>query len=216
MKRAVVIVFARRPRAGRVKRRLAHAVGRRRATALYARTLARTLAVVDSLGGVERVLSVARADELAAFRHLRRAGWRLRPQRGRDLGARMADAMAEPLAGARATLLLGSDLRDITCADLQDALRALAGGTDIVFGAAADGGYWLVGMRTVCPAVFAGIAWSTPHVLGDSVARARAAGCSVAVLAPRHDLDAGRDLLRGAASRGFQRSRTWARSRAAT
>lgn len=194
----MVIVFARRPRAGRVKRRLAHAVGRRRAAALYARTLARTLAMVAALRGVRRELRVADGRDLAWFARLRRAGWQVGAQRGRDLGARMAAALAVPLAQGAPVLLLGSDLRDVTAADLVRARDALVAGVEVVFGAAADGGYWLVGLRRPCPELFEAMTWSTPRVLATSLARARAAGRTVEVLSPRRDLDHGRDLLRGA------------------
>jgi uncharacterized protein len=49
------------------------------------------------------------------------------------------------------------------------AFRAL-GRADAVFGPAADGGYWLVGLSPRRPArPFAGVRWSSEHALTDTL-----------------------------------------------
>src|SRR5213079_2177592 len=79
-------------------------------------------------------------------------GARCRPQRGRDLGERLAAALAEELAaGPGPVLATGAD--------------ALTHGADVVLGPAADGGYYLIGLRGPAPGLFAGIAWGTAGVL---------------------------------------------------
>ncbi len=209
-----LIVFARRPRAGRVKRRLARAVGARRAAALYAQTLAATLAAAARVRGVRRVLMPATRRDLAWFRRRYAArGWRLRAQAGGDLGTRMQHALEAEMTHGRAALLLGSDLLDVTSADLAAARDALAAGAPAVLGPAADGGYWLIGLTRRCPRAFLGMPWGTGTVLERTLATLREAGLEPALLPLRHDLDHARDLP----GRGWhQRRRTCSRSRRAT
>ena len=67
--------------------------------------------------------------------------------------------------------IVGADVPDIRPAHVARAFRAL-GGHDAVFGPAADGGYWLVGLRRRPPrlSVFEGVRWSTGHALADTIA----------------------------------------------
>ena len=70
-------------------------------------------------------------------------------------------------------------------------------GHDAMFGPAADGGYWLVGLRrrAVPRYLFEGVHWSGPQALTDTIAtlgpRAR-----VAMLETLHDIDTADDLAR--------------------
>ncbi|HMX40916.1 MAG TPA: DUF2064 domain-containing protein, partial [Saprospiraceae bacterium] len=60
---------------------------------------------------------------------------------------------------------------------------------DIVLGPASDGGYYLLGMKHLAPALFQGIAWSTGSVLQQTLAASRAAGLSVTLLPMLRDVD---------------------------
>jgi glycosyltransferase A (GT-A) superfamily protein (DUF2064 family) len=68
-----------------------------------------------------------------------------------------------------------------------------------VFGPADDGGYWLIGLsrrpRLLRP--FAGVRWSTPHALADTLANLR--GRPVALLPALSDVDTPADFARCAA-----------------
>ncbi|MEQ8660743.1 MAG: TIGR04282 family arsenosugar biosynthesis glycosyltransferase [Gammaproteobacteria bacterium] len=208
--RVTLIVFARRPRAGACKRRLARAIGARRAARHYAATLARTLAVAERLPRMRRVLlAVTPADAAWFRRHLRGRRWQVGAQGRGGLGARMAAALAGALAGGGPALLIGSDLVDVEAGDLRAARAALAAGGDVVLGPAADGGYWLIGLAAPRPALFAGIPWGSTAVAACTRARAATLGLGVCEVACRHDLDRGRDLVRRrpAALRGGRRAR---------
>ena len=70
---------------------------------------------------------------------------------------------------------------------------------DAVFGPAADGGYWLVGLGPRRPArPFAGARWSSQHALADTLANF--AGRRIARLRILHDVDTAADWYR---LRGF-------------
>lgn len=210
-----VIVFARRPRPGRVKRRLARSVGRRCAARLYAQTLERAVAAVASLRGVTRVLMPANPRDRAWFAaQLSRRGWRVRPQVAGDLGRRMAAALAMSVRRDRAAVLIGSDVMDCAVSDLRDAIAQLAAGRDLVLGPAADGGYWLIGVVGGVPEVFSAVNWSTAGVLPATLAAAARHEYRVALLATRHDLDRSRDLF-GEGGASYRRRTRW-RSSSAT
>lgn len=182
----LVIVFARAPRLGTVKSRLAAGIGARAALRFHAATLAATLR------GLRRDRRFATV--LAAIPQSARGPWtqgatRLRQGRG-DIGQRMASAFAA--FPRRRVALVGCDIPDLTAALVADALRALRG-TDAVFGPATDGGYWLVALGGRRPArPFAHVRWSGPHALADT--RARFTRHRVRLTATLRDVDEAIDL----------------------
>ncbi len=192
MRGDTVIVFARVPRLGTVKQRLAAGIGARAALRFHAATLARLLRALRRDGRFRVVL--ARTPDRG------RAAWparvAVRPQGGGDLGARMHRAFA---AHSRCRVaLVGCDIPALGVADVAACFRAL-GSAEAVFGPATDGGYWLVGMGVRRPAApFRGVRWSSEHALGDTVARF--AGRGVAMLRELRDVDTAADL---AAFRGL-------------
>jgi rSAM/selenodomain-associated transferase 1 len=180
----VLVVFARAPRLGQVKRRLAAGIGARRALAFYRATLA---AVLARLAPSRRWRTL-----LAATPDGARARWPRRCpvvwQGKGDLGARL-DRATRP---HRRVVVVGSDIPGIVAADVRAAFRAL-GRADAVFGPAEDGGFWLVGLgprRPLRP--FAAVRWSTEHALADTLANFH--GRRIALLRTLRDVDTAEDL----------------------
>lgn len=163
-----LIVFARPPRLGRGKRRLAAGIGALAAWRFYRQALA---ALLRRLSRDPRwVLWLAVTPDPAV--HDR--GWPVRTRRigqGRgDLGARMTRALGGCPPGP--AVLIGSDIPHIGPSHIAAAFRGL-GRNDLVFGPARDGGYWLVGARrtkALPRTLFAGVRWSTGHALADTLA----------------------------------------------
>lgn len=163
-----LIVFARPPRLGLGKRRLAAGIGAVGAWRFYRATLA---AVLRRLATDPRwVLWLAVTPDRAAG--LR--GWPVATRRlgqgDGDLGRRMARALRTRPPGP--AVLVGSDIPDIEPAHIAAAFRAL-GRHPFVFGPAGDGGYWLVGARRTAAlpaALFEGVRWSGEHALADTLA----------------------------------------------
>jgi hypothetical protein len=83
-----------------------------------------------------------------------------------DLGMRMRRALAACPPGPK--LLVGSDIPGLNASHIAVAF-ALLGRHDVVFGPAADGGYWLVGCRCR-PPDFGQVRWSSQHALADTLA----------------------------------------------
>jgi rSAM/selenodomain-associated transferase 1 len=179
--RDTLYVFARAPRLGTVKRRLARAIGARAALAAHRRLLAQTL---QRVGRDRRFATV-----LAVTPDRARGPWtrglpRVGQGRG-DLGARMLRLLRRHPRGRVA--IVGCDIPGLAAADIARAFHALRGAA-AAFGPAADGGYWLVALGPRRPAdPFARVRWSSRHALADTLAhfpRRR-----VALLRPLADLD---------------------------
>jgi uncharacterized protein len=184
--------MAKEPVAGRVKTRLAAEIGLAQATR-FARHAA--AALLQRVAGDRRwhtTLAVA-PDAGAASRFWPR-GVACVAQGPGDLGHRMQRIFARLPPGP--VVIVGTDIPDLGPRHIAEAFRRL-GRHDAVFGPAADGGYWLVGLRRR-PRVlrcFGQVRWSSPHALADTLGNL--AGHSVARLETLRDIDTARDLARG-------------------
>jgi uncharacterized protein len=188
-------LFAKPPVPGGVKTRLSPALPPALACALHAGLLRDALATLAASEADERVVWWASEPDPATAAW-RPAGARAALQRDGDLGARLAHAFAVMLAapGDRA-VVVGSDAPALDAALVRAAFDALAD-HDVALAPARDGGYSLIALAAPAPALFEGVAWSTAHVFGDTLARAAAAGLRTATLAPLDDLDTPGDLVR--------------------
>ena len=98
-------------------------------------------------------------------------------------------------AGHPRVLIIGSDLPGLSAEVLRRALRLLDAHPAVV-GPAADGGYYLLGLRGMADGVFHGIAWSTERVQAQTLAAASKLGLRVALLPTLSDVDTANDLAR--------------------
>lgn len=190
MGRPTVIVFARAPRLGAVKRRLAKGIGARAALRFHTATLAATARPIARDRRWRTVLATTpRGARTDWARFVPRGTPRIDQKRG-DLGARMMACLRR----APRAVLVGSDIPGLRPADIAAAFRAL-GRADAVFGPATDGGFWLVGFGPRRPArPFARARWSSEHALADTLENFR--GWRVARLRLLQDVDTADDLAR--------------------
>ncbi len=200
MPEPLLIVFARYPIPGKVKTRLARTIGAQAACRLYRacteRALQQARKWAKGCGGRVRICTAEPPD--ARWRRWLGEGWNLKAQREGDLGERMAAALHDGLSeGYGAAICIGTDAPALTAGHLREACRALRR-SDAVVGPAADGGYYLIGLKTPAPALFEGIAWSTGSVLAQTRAAALRARLSLTEIRPLSDLDTAPDLWGGA------------------
>jgi len=188
-----LVVFARAPRLGRGKRRLAREAGDLAALRFHRLNTARVLRRLADDPRWTTWLAVTPDTAATDRRGLWRASVRIIPQGRGDLGARMAAVMAARPPGP--VVIVGSDIPGIRARHVAGAFAAL-GRHDAVLGPADDGGYWLIGMRRR-PAFrppFAGVRWGTAHALADTLGNFRRQGQSVALLEVLTDVDTAADL----------------------
>lgn len=193
-----VALFAKAPRPGFVKTRLARDVGPARAAEVYRHVGARVAAAVGAAFPLTVWYEPAGAlPEMRAWLGERE----FRPQPLGDLGHRLGHAVGYHLArGDGPVVLIGADAPGVDAVVVADAVRGLER-ADVVVGPALDGGYYLLGLLAKAPALFEGIAWGSTTVLAETLSRAAAAGLSVARLDPLRDVDTAADL----AALGFDR-----------
>ena len=191
-----LLVFARAPRAGRVKTRLIPALGGEGAMRLHTELVRHTLFQAAAAGPAELQLWVAGNDEdgcLAAM--ARRCGAVMHRQQGADLGARMHTALRAATETGETAVIVGTDCPWLDADALIAAMESL-NAHDAVLGPAADGGYVLLGLHRAPRTLFRDIEWGTPSVLDATRERLQALEWSWHELACRYDVDRPEDLER--------------------
>jgi uncharacterized protein len=186
-----IILFVRAPVLGKVKTRLAATMGNEKALAVYRLLLAHTYALVQD-GAIP--VYVYYADEVVQDDLWQGHFIVKKQQQGGDLGERMKNAFDEVFAlSHQKVIIIGSDCYELTEAIIMDAFSALEK-NDAVIGPAADGGYYLLGLRRMIPAVFENIAWSTATVKDDTVQVLAQNNIAFSLLPTLRDVDEEKDL----------------------
>lgn len=190
-----LIIFAKAPIPGEVKTRLCPPLDADEAASLHGSLVLDAIERTKGLQGIS--LYVAGTPDLAHpfFKVLEgRYGAKLLLQRGPDLGARMRQAMQDVFdQGAKDVLLTGTDLPTLPRNNLVEALTLIKS-HDVVLGPTADGGYYLIGLRKMMPALFDGIAWSTGAVFAETKKKIESTGLSLGLLPECRDVDTLDDL----------------------
>lgn len=165
--RAHVFLFAKEPRLGRVKSRLAKDIGTSPALSFYRNNLSHIVRQLKDDPRLNLTIAIT-PDRIASQRPAWAHGVTLVGQGQGDLGERMARAIRNAPPGP--VIIIGSDIPTITKPHVLNAVNKL-GLADAVFGPSGDGGYWLVGLKRLKPqsrTLFNSVRWSGPYALGDS------------------------------------------------
>jgi len=193
-----LLLFAKRPRLGRVKTRLVPSLSPEQALALYRAFL------IDQL---RFLLSLARDYETrVAFDGTWVADSEFAPllesvsldvQGPGDLGDRLLRAFdSSATEGASATVIIGVDSPTLPEERVHRAFVALEQGSDGAVAPAEDGGYVLIGLRSVHAELFRDVPWGGPRVCQVTLDRAAEVGIELARLEPWYDVDDERGLRR--------------------
>lgn len=190
MSAPLLLVFLRPPERGRVKTRLAKAIGENEALSVYQRLVQHTIRVAEHVPWAKQFWF---ADHLPMDGSLAITA-AMRIQQGNDLGQRMSHAFEEAFAhGFAPVVIIGTDCPGLSEKILTNAAQRLLD-HEVVIGPATDGGYYLLGMRTPFPGLFDNMAWSTSTVLQDTLEKCRSAHRSHALLPILGDVDVAEDL----------------------
>jgi rSAM/selenodomain-associated transferase 1 len=193
-----LVIMARAPRLGTVKKRLARDLGALRAWRFHNEA---TRALLRRLSPDPRWRTwLAVTPDAWAFKG--GAGlWSppgeviLLPQGAGDLGRRLARLFASLPPGP--VVMVGADIPGIQARHIAAAFKAL-GAHDAVLGPADDGGYYLIGLtrRPVFRDPFQAVRWGGDKALADTRANLERQGARIASLETLQDIDRGEDLLR--------------------
>jgi rSAM/selenodomain-associated transferase 1 len=197
MVRTAVVIMAKVPQAGAVKTRLCPPLSPQMAEALYRAFLLDKITQVRQLKRASPIIAYT-PSEGRGFFAVCASDFTLVPQQGADLGERLANSFAHLFAsGYSGVLAIDSDTPTLPGAFLQQAIDLIATPeTDVVLGPSEDGGYYLIGLRTLHRELFENMAWSTAAVVPETVRRAEAKGLKLAWLPPWFDIDTPEDLQR--------------------
>lgn len=195
-----LIIFAKIPLPGAVKTRLSPPLTSEDAAELYACMLLDTLAMAQALAGITPFVFYQNDPAAAEYFAAAAPGIMAAPQQGNSLGARMKKAFAEIFGrGFSKVAVIGSDAPDLPAEYVFEAFSQLEyEHTDVVFGPAADGGYYLLALKRVWDELFMDIPWSSGAVLAISAEKAKDSHLGVALLPQWYDLDTPADLERPA------------------
>ena len=196
---AQLIVLAKAPVPGRVKTRLTPPFTPHEAAMLAEAALADTLEAGASASFARHVLALA--DQWATPGALRAelpGRFEVIPQRGDGLDERIAAAFDDAYAELTApVVLIGMDTPQVTPGLLETVARPLtAGEADAVFGPAADGGFWLLGLRQPDARLIHGVPMSAGHTGQVQLDRLRAAGLRIRQVPELMDVDTVDDAVR--------------------
>lgn len=185
-----LIIFAKNPRIGRVKTRLARDIGKVAAWVFYRRMLS---SIPKRLSADKRWttwLAISPDDTKKACFPFRQIKW-MKQGKG-DLGARMGRPARTMVPGP--FIVIGTDIPDIQPFHIQKAFKLL-GRKEAVFGPCTDGGFWLVGLKRhgIATNPYKNpVRWSHPQTLNDCLANLK--GAKVAMIDCLDDIDTLEDL----------------------
>jgi rSAM/selenodomain-associated transferase 1 len=204
-KRAV-IVFGKVPRAGRVKTRLTPELSPEMAAQVYRAFLLDVFSLVDRAAedtenGFDRyfVCSTSAEDTADDVARLLPKGWALLAERGNSLGESIHAACEDVQADT--VVVLGSDSPTMPRKRILEAFDAIENETTLaskpfVLGPTQDGGYYLVAMSQVRPAIFHDVVWSTEWVLEQTRKNAAEFSIPLVELSEGYDIDYVADFKR--------------------
>lgn len=190
--RVAVCVFAKPPRPGQAKTRLAASIGDVAAARLAEALLRDTWSTVRALDWARPIL--ATTDEHDEF-------WTslgcedVWSQGDGDLGERMERVLRRALAADQAAIGIGADCPTLTGSRLGLAKTALRA-HDAVIGPSEDGGFYLLGLRRCPEGLLDAVAWSTNQACAQTMERMRGAGLTVCILQTAFDVDRPEDIHR--------------------
>jgi rSAM/selenodomain-associated transferase 1 len=190
MSRGCVCVFAKPPRPGTVKTRLASLLGDDGAAALARAFLLDTWSTVTRVSGVDVVLA---ATELEApeWRSLHAAEvW---PQGAGTLGDRLERVLRRALQAHPFAIAIGTDIPGLPLSRLDEARDALRT-ADAVLGPADDGGFYLIGVSTCPHGLLDTVPWSASDTCARTLERLGQHHLTTTVIDPWFDVDEPADL----------------------
>jgi rSAM/selenodomain-associated transferase 1 len=187
-----LIIFVKNPVHGKVKTRLAAAIGNDKALDIYLHLITHTLKAAANAAADKYIYF---SDEIDNTVGQKTTAFKRSVQSGIDLGEKMKNAFSDILNNSyRKVIIIGTDCPGISPEILQRAFNQLAD-TDVVIGPAADGGYYLLGMKALQPLLFDNMEWSTSTVLQTTVERCTQNKLRYQLLEELNDIDEEKDLV---------------------
>ncbi|AHM57044.1 hypothetical protein EAL2_c17490 [Peptoclostridium acidaminophilum DSM 3953] len=190
-----LILMTRIPVPGKTKTRLMEILSPEECAALHECFLKDVFAALELLDDVDIYVSHTTEGDLDILKAIVPRGVEFLPQKGEKLGERMNNAVAEVLLrGYSKVMLIGSDIPGLQPCDIDDAFSRLDA-NDVVLGPTLDGGYYLVGMKSLHARIFDdSLKWGNKSVLEGTLDIANKLGLETGLAAKYRDIDTRNDL----------------------
>lgn len=191
---AAVGIICKTPTPGNSKTRMIPLVGAQGAAdlaAAFLRDIAATIEAIAPASVAKGYAVFAPEGSEARLRAFLPPGFEMLCRRDATLGVVLLGAAQHFLStGHDCVVLVNADSPTLPPRFLAEAITALRQpGDRVVLGPAADGGYYLIGMKRAHEHLFADIPWSTSEVFKASAARAAEISLPLVTLAPWYDVD---------------------------
>ena len=188
-------LFAKAPVPGKVKTRMRTHLSDESCAELATEMLFHSVEKITDYWPGFLVLCVTPSCDDPSFHEiLRRYGCGIALQIEADLGGRMMHALEQGISASGAAVVMGCDVPQIPARILNQAYAYLQAGENVI-GPAEDGGFYLLGLKSHCPALFEGISWGGgSHVLDEVLLRSEHARMSMKKLQALRDIDRWEDL----------------------
>ena len=182
--KTLLIIFAKHPQIGKVKRRLGRDVGMEASLWIYNKILQHTAKISFHTKLDTVVFKNKKSSKLESiFKHVKK----FEIQKGKNLGEKMEAAFLWAFDQKyENVILIGTDLWTLNKDTLLEAKKALEN-TDLVIGPCYDGGYYLIGMKNLNKEIFKDIPWSKKEVFRKTLSKAK--DNSIYCLDIKNDID---------------------------
>jgi rSAM/selenodomain-associated transferase 1 len=179
-------IFARVPEVGKVKTRLIPALGEEGALAAYQTLLNQIAQNLQALQDVSVFYTPEQGEN--KLKAIFPQTWKYSLQIGDNLGSRLLNAFEQLLQRWTRAVIIGGDCPFVNEDDIQSAFNELRK-NEVVLGPAKDGGYWLIGMRSLHAELFQEISWGTSTVFEQTLEKSRGLNLNTGVLRELNDID---------------------------
>lgn len=184
-----LIIFAKEPKAGKVKTRLQEYFSKKDCLSLYKAFLKDTLDIARSVKCFCRILAYDSPFSQPRYLKTIAGDFTFYKQEGKNLGRKMYNAFKfSKRLGFDKAVIIGSDSPNLPLKYLAQAYNRL-NKSDVVLGPSCDGGYYLIGLKEPCAGIFNNIKWSSQSVFGVTLRKAKDIGKKVSVLEKWYDID---------------------------
>ena len=187
----LLMIFIKNPVKGKVKTRLAKTIGDEKALHVYHKLLEYTQKITSSISADKMLFYSEFIDSTDAWSS---ELFYKEVQTGDVLGERMSSAFQLAFSkNYKKVIIIGSDCIDLMANHVDEAFKLLQE-KDMVIGPAKDGGYYLLGMKTLHQTLFLNKKWSSSTVYSDTIDSVRSLNLSFGVLEELSDIDEEKDL----------------------
>lgn len=188
-KNNLLIIFVKAPRPGTVKTRLNSHFSVENSLRFYKAMVEDLIGHFEQAAGFDTKILVWPPEGMPEVRSWLGRRWSFAAQTEGNLGQKMHRAFLQGfVAGYQKVIIIGSDLPELTEANLDQAFNKL-NETDMVLGPSSDGGYYLIGLKKPQSKLFENVMWSSAFVLGQTLSNAQDQKVKVSLLEEKTDLD---------------------------